>query len=340
VIWLPDRTVDHLIAVAGWPELTSDRYDVIEEIGRGGMGTVYAALDTALGREVAIKIGNALPSSELQERLTREAKVIARLEHPGIVPVHDLGILADGRPFYVMKRVHGRTLQACIEAGMPLPERLRIFERVCEAVAFAHAHGIIHRDLKPGNVMVGTFGEVMVMDWGVARVIDQADRQVDEGASGSPRRTTDTAAGTVLGTPGFMAPEQSQQAGPVDRRADVYALGAMLFALVNVANGANGEPPSSDAAVMRRDLDRASQVPPALRSICRCALSVSPSDRYATVTALADDVVRFRERQAVSVHPETVGERVARFVRTYQTPILLVLAYIVMRTLIAVFAGM
>src|SRR5688572_4582531 len=134
VIWLPDATVDHLIAVAGWPEFTSDRYEVIEEIGRGGMGTVYSARDHALGREVAIKIGNALPSAELQARLTSEAKVLARLEHPGIVPVHDFGILADGRPFYVMKRVQGRTLQACIEAGLPLADRLRIFERICEAV--------------------------------------------------------------------------------------------------------------------------------------------------------------------------------------------------------------
>ena len=107
MIWLPDSTVDHLMAVAGWPEFTSDRYEVIEEIGRGGMGTVYSAFDTALGREVAIKIGNALPSTELQARLTREARVIARLEHPGIVPVHDFGWLADGRPFYVMKRLHG-----------------------------------------------------------------------------------------------------------------------------------------------------------------------------------------------------------------------------------------
>jgi serine/threonine protein kinase len=178
MIWLPDSTVDHLMAVAGWPEFTSDRYEVIEEIGRGGMGTVYSAFDTALGREVAIKIGNALPSTELQARLTREARVIARLEHPGIVPVHDFGWLADGRPFYVMKRVHGRTLRAVIETtAPPQAERLRIFERVCEAVSFAHAHGIIHRDLKPENVMVGTFGEVMVMDWGIARMCDdQPDR--------------------------------------------------------------------------------------------------------------------------------------------------------------------
>ena len=315
MIWLPDATVDHLIAVAGWPEFTSDRYEVIEEIGRGGMGTVYSARDHALGREVAIKIGNALPSAELQARLTSEAKVLARLEHPGIVPVHDFGILADGRPFYVMKRVQGRTLQACIESGLPLADRLRIFERICEAVGFAHAHGILHRDLKPDNVMVGTFGEVMVMDWGVARVPDEAP----------------DAEGTRMGTPGFMAPEQAEHAGRADERADVYALGAILSMLVT------GDAPPPDAPLAVQHLNRASGVAPPLRSICRVALAPAPEDRYQTVARLADDVARFREDQAVSVHREGLVERARRFVRTYEMPILLVLAYIIMRAVIAVF---
>ena len=335
MIWLPDATVDHLRAIAAWPEFTSDRYEVLDEIGRGGMGTVYAAFDHVLEREVAIKIGNALPSSELQERLTREARVIARLEHPGIVPVHDVGMLADGRPFYVMKRVHGRTLQACIDAAEPVPERLRIFERVCEAVAFAHAHGIIHRDLKPANVMVGTFGEAMVMDWGVARVLDgvpiassSGDRTIAVAAQHSA-----TDAGTVLGTPGFMPPEQVQNRGDVDERADVYALGAMLFAVLT------GHAPPQGPAAALREIECARTVPPPLQSICRCALSPGPDDRYQTVAALAADVARYRERLAVTVHKERATERLARFVRTYQTPILLVLAYVAMRVAIAIFAG-
>jgi serine/threonine protein kinase len=322
--------------VAGWPEFTSDRYEVIEEIGRGGMGTVYSAFDTALGREVAIKIGNALPSTELQARLTREARVIARLEHPGIVPVHDFGWLADGRPFYVMKRLHGRTLRAVMETtAPPLAERLRIFERVCEAVSFAHAHGIIHRDLKPENVMVGPFGEVMVMDWGIARMCgDQPD---PGGAAGggavAATHGIETNAGTVLGTPGFMPPEQSASAAEVDHRADVYALGALMFMLLT------DQFPAQDAAAAIRELERNRTIPPPLKSICRCALSESPSDRYPSVTSLTADVARFRERQAVSVHAEGRLERTGRFIRTYQTPILLVLAYIVMRALIAIFAA-
>jgi serine/threonine protein kinase len=336
MIWLPDSTVEHLTAVAGWPEFTSDRYEVIEEIGRGGMGTVYSAFDTALGREVAIKIGNALPSTELQARLTREARVIARLEHPGIVPVHDFGVLADGRPFYVMKRLQGQTVRAFIEtAAPPLAERLRIFERICEAVSFAHAHGIIHRDLKPENVMVGTFGEVMVMDWGIARTFD--DRS-DAGGAGArdgteSKAAIETGAGTVLGTPGFMAPEQSASPGLIDERADVYALGALMFMLLT------NQAPPHDAGQASLDLERAPAIPPPLKSICRCALSTPPSDRYHSVASLAADVARFRERQAVSVHAEGPLERTVRVIRTYQTPILLVLAYIVMRALIAIFAA-
>ena len=336
MIWLPDSTVEHLTAVAGWPEFTSDRYEVVEEIGRGGMGTVYSAFDTALGREVAIKIGNALPSTELQARLTREARVIAQLEHPGIVPVHDFGLLADGRPFYVMKRLQGQTLRTFIDtAAPPLAERLRIFERICEAVSFAHAHGIIHRDLKPENVMVGTFGEVMVMDWGIARTFgDRFDTGVAD--AGDTTRSTPAAAtntGTVLGTPGFMATEQSASTGQIDQRADVYALGALMFMLLtNLA-------PPLDGGQAIRDLDRARTIPPPLKSICRCALSTSPSERYQSVASLAADVARFRERRAVSVHAEGPLERTGRFIRTYQTPILLVLGYIVMRALIAIFAA-
>ena len=335
MIWLSDSTVEHLAGVAGWPEFSSDRYEVTEEIGRGGMGTVYAAIDHALGREVAIKIGNALPSTELQARLTREARVIARLEHPGIVPVHDFGVLADGRPFYVMKRVQGRTLQAWLEQAPPLPERLRIFERVCEAVSFAHAHQIIHRDLKPQNVMVGEFGEVMVMDWGVARLLDDVVELPPGGTASGGRpdeRPAATDAGTVLGTPGFMAPEQATPTGRIDRRADVYALGAMLFTLLT-----DRQPPA-DASAAAPELNRVTSIEPPLKSICRCALSAAPADRYSSVEQLGEDVVRFREGQSVSVHPEGPIARARRFVRAYQTPILLVLAYIVMRALIALFA--
>ena len=176
---LSDAAVTRLRALGRWPEFESGRYAVVEEIGRGGMGTVYLALDEELGREVAIKIPNALASASLERRLRNEARVLARLEHPGIVPIHDAGRLADGRLFYVMKRVRGRTLGEHLRDNPDLNERLRLFERICEPVAFAHAQGFIHRDLTPGNVMVGAFGEVMVMDWGVAKTVGSRQSSVD-----------------------------------------------------------------------------------------------------------------------------------------------------------------
>ena len=153
------------------------RYRILRELGRGGMGAVYLADDTVLGRKVALKVvATGVSDPAAAERMLREARIIARLEHPGIVPVHDAGALPDGRVFYAMKRVDGSRLDA-LAPGMPLAERLRVFQRVCDAVAFAHAHGVIHRDLKPSNVMVGRFGEVLVMDWGIAKLRDSIEPQ-------------------------------------------------------------------------------------------------------------------------------------------------------------------
>jgi serine/threonine protein kinase len=190
--------VERLRQAAGWPDLTATKYEVIEELARGGMGTIYRARDRELEREVALKVPH--------EGSGQEARTLAQLEHPGIVPVHDVGTLPDGRRFYVMKLVRGRRLDQWAP-GQPPAERLRLFEKICEAVAFAHAHGVIHLDLKPANIMVGEFGEVLVMDWGIARV------------AGREHRVT-------AGTPGYMAPEQERGEG--GEASDVYALGAIL----------------------------------------------------------------------------------------------------------------
>lgn len=190
---ITDRVLARLKTAAELPDLGGTRYRIIEQIGRGGMGVVYLAEDSQLGRRVAIKV--------LDD--AREAQVLASLEHPGIVPVHDAGTLPDGRSYYAMKFVRGERLDAFLHRAASLSDRLRIFQRICEPVAFAHSRGIIHRDLKPSNIMVGEFGEVLVMDWG---------------APG-------------MGTPEFMAPEQAN--GEVDPRADVFALGKILEIIVN-----------------------------------------------------------------------------------------------------------
>jgi serine/threonine protein kinase len=204
---ISDSTIAHLRAVAELPDLAGTPYSIVREIARGGMAVVYEAVDSRLDRVVALKVLALERSSpDAAQRLRDEAKTIARLEHPGIVPIHDIGELPDGRVFYAMKLVHGETL-AKYASECSTAELLRLFLRVCEAVAFAHAAGVVHRDLKPTNIMIGEFGEAIVMDWGVAASIDdRAD---------------------PAGTHGFMAPEQLR-GEPADPRIDIYALGAML----------------------------------------------------------------------------------------------------------------
>jgi serine/threonine protein kinase len=299
---LSDAAVRHLQMIADVPDLSHTKYEISHPLGSGGMGTVYAAHDQKLDRLVALKVvGSFAPSADMIDRLLREARILAHLEHPGIVPVHDVGALPDGRAFYTMKLVRGQRLDRYVTTSTPLSERLRIVERLCDTVAFAHAHGVVHRDLKPSNIMVGAFGEVLVMDWGVARVL--ADR--GEGA--------------VIGTPGFMAPEQAR-GEPVDERADVYALGAVLAFLVETVAG--DQLPRHQAR--------------AVQAIIACATAAHRESRYASVELLAADLNRFRAGEPVSVLRERVVDRLVRVAIKYRVPIALVAAYLVMRIALAV----
>jgi serine/threonine protein kinase len=294
---ISDRAIDRLRDAAARPELDA-RYSITGIAGRGGMGTVYVARDDVLDRDVAVKVLDvADQQGSRAARLQREARILARLDHPGIVPIHDAGTLPDGRTFYVMKLIQGRRLDDVIASSMPLPERLNAFGRMLDAVAFAHAHGVVHRDLKPENVMVGSFGEVYVMDWGVAQ---------DSDLEGEP---------TVVGTPGFMPPEQEQPRDRVDARADIFALGAMLAQL------------SGPTAL------------PALKAIAEKARQPDANQRYADVGAFAADVARFRNQDPIEAYRESAVERAIRLYRRYELPILLLLAYVVMRFVLLVWRG-
>ena len=313
----PDATA-HLRAVLTQPEPPGDRYTVHELVGEGGMGSVYRATDHALGRHVALKVLRPEFADEgSAARLRREAAILARLEHPGVVPVHEVGQLADGRVFYVMKLIRGTRLDEAAH-GAPLAARLRLFLRICETMSFAHAHGVVHRDLKPSNVMVGAFGEVLVLDWGIARLLEQgapsrSGTPLDHsGPDAAPFADAVTAAGTVLGTPGFMSPEQAQGEAHVDARTDVYALGAILRWLA-------------------AGTDNDGKTPRPLQSIWRKACATLPADRYESAEMLAADVARFLDAEPVSAHRESWRERGARLYQRYQTAILLVLAYLAMR---------
>ncbi|MBI3209300.1 MAG: serine/threonine protein kinase [Candidatus Solibacter usitatus] len=191
--FLRDSVVSHLRRVAEEPVLEGTRFTLERELGRGGIGVVWAVRDSMLGRSVALKVVD-----DAGEALLEEARAAAQLEHPGTVPVYDAGILPDGRAYYAMRLVQGLRLDEYAQSAA-LPEKLRTFLKICDAVAFAHSRGVIHRDLKPHNVMTGTFGEVFVLDWGIG----------------------------VAGTPGYMAPEQD--AGVA---GDIFALGVMLRELL------------------------------------------------------------------------------------------------------------
>ena len=240
-------------------ELKKGRYRAGSEVGRGGMGRILEAEETPLRRPVAMKV---LLTSErgqghAEERFIREARVTGGLEHPSIVPVHELNVDETGRVFYTMKLVKGLTLREVLHRlsnGEPEARRsyklqslLTIFQKVCDAVAFAHAQPspIIHRDLKPDNIMVGEYGEVLVMDWGLAKVLGrddllEDDKQYRANSDETKKDDKDTALlvtqpGTTMGTPGYMAPEQARgQAGTADERTDIYALGAILYALLTL----------------------------------------------------------------------------------------------------------
>lgn len=319
--WLSDEVVGRLQRAAVWPDASGTRYDIIEEIGRGGMGAVYRARDRVLDRDVALKVVEVLGDTDsLGARIRHEAAVLARLEHPGIVPIHDVGELADGRAFYVMKLVRGQALPGFLGDSPRLDQRLRIFERIVETVGFAHAQGVLHRDLKPDNVMVGPFGEVLVLDWGLSTALGDAG---DE----HPAQGGDEDMHLVAGTPGFMAPEQ-RQGRRADARADVFALGALLTAML-----LGRTPP--DASEERAAALAAARVPRRLAAVCRKAMAPSPGDRYESAAALGDEVARYRAGLPVDAYRETVTERVLRLAWTYRTPLLLIAAYLLMRTIVA-----
>ncbi|MBM3983774.1 MAG: hypothetical protein FJ304_26605, partial [Planctomycetes bacterium] len=283
-------------------------YDLLPEIARGGMGVVYAARDRAFDREVAIKVMK--PGMNATE-FVREARITGRLPHPGIPPVYALGELPDGRPYLAMKLIRGDTLDTVLKRRTEfVTDRGRLlaaFEQMCHAVGYAHAQGLIHRDLKPSNVMVGAFGEVQVMDWGLAREVGSGQPAVGSeeqaGTPTTPDATDDalkTVAGQIKGTPAYMAPEQAR-GEPVDARADVFALGGILAAILT------GHPPFAGNSVMDTIIRAAqaelsetlarldeSGADAELLALCKTCLAAKADDRHANATELAQAVAAYR----------------------------------------------
>jgi eukaryotic-like serine/threonine-protein kinase len=314
---------------AGSVPLEGSRYELGEVIGTGGMGEVVTAFDRQIGRDVAIKrIRAARPTHDDVARFLREARVQGSLEHPAIVPVHDLAFDAGGRPFFVMKRLAGDDMHALLErmrraaASDEAEEEaacrrrlLRAFVDVCFAVELAHSRGIVHRDLKPANVMLGNFNEVYVLDWGVARARAEGDREAPSVATGAELQLAsgETQQGTVLGTPAYMAPEQlvGDPAGPP---ADIYALGCMLYEI------AAGEPlhartrslGQAFTVVDARPSRKRPDCPPELDVLCERAIRIDPATRIESARTLGEAVQAFLDGDRdVAVRKELALRHVA-----------------------------
>jgi tetratricopeptide (TPR) repeat protein len=296
-------------------------FEVGEEIAAGGMGRILRAYDRRLGREVALK---EVLAPSMRARFEREAMITARLQHPAIVPIYEAGTWPDGTAFYTMRLVPGETLTRAIERRPALAERLAVLPHVtavCEALAYAHSRGVIHRDLKPHNVLIGEFGETVVIDWGLAK-----QRGVAEVAGGVAAESEAwlTQAGTVVGTPCFMAPEQAR-GEELDERADVFALGAMLYNLIA------GAPPYWDRSHDSKELVAevlarpptpigalAPAVPADLRAIVERAMARDPAERYADAAQLAAELARFQAGQLLLSREYSGRDLLVRWIRKHR----------------------
>lgn len=316
----PSPSVDALMQRLGASGARIDRYAIGSEIARGSMGRIVQAWDQELRREVALKIHRGDPADTRQRRrFLEEAQIAAQLDHPGIVPIHELGLDDAGRPFFSMQLVRGLDLGRILElrrdgdAEWSRTRVLHVLLRACDAVAFAHSKGVVHRDLKPANIMVGPFHETYVMDWGLARV--RGEPAADGGEVDTLRTAIAgedhtspllTGHGDVLGTPAYMAPEQAAN-GTADAAVDVYALGAILYHLLagHVPYGDRG--PTTAAALLRQlaagpPRRLGDDVPAELRAICERAMARDPAARYADIAALAADLRAYLELRTVQAY--------------------------------------
>lgn len=323
------------------------RFQILRPHASGGLGTVSVAFDRELPREVALKEikPKYAASVEAQARFVREAEITGSLEHPGIVPVYGLGHYSDGRPFYAMKFIRGDSLLAAITAfheqlqagtvsfaGIEFRKLLQRFVDVCQAMQYAHDRGVLHRDLKPGNIMLGQYGETLVVDWGLAKSqsqADSADQRTEDRAVGTSSGTSgsETQPGSAIGTPAYMSPEQAagriQELGPT---TDVYSLGATLYHLLAGQPSIKGKSREETLqCVMNGDIapprSLIPSIPAALEAICKKAMQLAPSNRYSSPQAFSADVERFLADEPIDCFKEPLSTQTRRFVRRHQVPV-------------------
>ena len=367
---IADETIDHsprgVLSNQEFPNREDHRYEIIDLHARGGLGVVSLAFDRELKRQVALKeIQNRLADDEdSRARFVLEAKVTGKLEHPGVVPVYSLGYHTDGRPYYAMRFIRGRSLAEAISQfhdecqspsqmqaafhSVSFRNLLGRFVDMCNAVAYAHARGILHRDLKPANVMLGEFGETLVVDWGLAkdRSETESDPKCKEQSLSYPQTAGPTQVGSAIGTPAYMPPEQAagalEKVGPA---SDVYSLGATLYHLLTnqapVKGASIGELlRKAKAGDFPNPCSVDAHVPKPLEAICLRAMMLDPADRYGSSQELAGDVERFLADDRVSVYRETASEVLGRFTRRHRVPMQVAVAATILIALVSLGAAL
>ena len=315
------------------------QYRLRSEHARGGFGLVWRAEDEVLGREVALKqlSGILVGDDDYRRRFVGEARIAAQLQHPGVVPVYSLGDQDGKNPYYTMKLVSGQTLGEAIrrfhteprEAGERALEHLRLlnsFLAVTRAMAYAHSRGVIHRDLKPDNILLGDYGETVILDWGLAKVLAKgaAAETAAPAPVSSPSAADATQFGTVVGTPAYLSPEQAAgQIEEVDERSDIYCLGAVLYHLLTGRPPFRGANPGEVVELVRTSRPRARAISPAipraLEAICMRAMAPRPAERYPDAGLLARDVERYLADEPVGAYREGTLERLGRWAHRHRT---------------------
>ncbi len=314
-----------------------EKYNIEDEITRGGMGAILRSLDRDIRRQVAMKVmlDKGSLSKDRIERFIEEAQVTGQLEHPNIVPIHELGIDSRGKVYFTMKMIHGQSLSEVIDAIARKDEQAlekytwtelcNIFLKICDGVAFAHSRGVIHRDLKPDNIMVGEYGEVLVVDWGLAKIRGHADRKSEDVVKTlrSEEDLSKTLDGQVAGTPSYMPPEQAEgEIDKIDERSDIYSLGAVLYEMLSllppfrgtttteiIVKVCEGNLTAPETLAPSRD------IPKELSAICMKAMSHNQTDRYRNVAELSADIRLFFEGRSVSAKEDTFSEAVIKLVK-------------------------